>query len=159
MGSLTNIPEPIIPPKYQASSVMSSLFLAGLPPGKSSRMLQRKQRIAKGMRVIPKHFAKFPEHMFQSFFFLISNSKKVPVHGVQNLFLNSPLFQGHFPTSGPRWSEGRRTFEHIYTFAIWCHHFHVRFTIFVALTTTYLLMFYHSMSLPSDFSHFALLWV
>lgn len=68
MLSLTNIPEPIIPPKYQASSVMSSFSLAGLPPGKSSRMLQRRQRIAKGIKVIPKHLAKFPEHMFQSFF-------------------------------------------------------------------------------------------
>lgn len=71
MESLTNIPEPIIPPKYQASSVMSSFCFAGLPPGKSSRTLQRKQRIAKGIRVIPKHFAKFPEHMFQSFFGLL----------------------------------------------------------------------------------------
>lgn len=67
---------------------MFSLFLAGIPPGNSSKMLQRKQRIASGMRVIPRHFAKFPEHMIQSFFVCVFQIvKKYQSKGSRNSVL------------------------------------------------------------------------
>lgn len=63
LKTLTNTPDPRMPPKYQTSSVMLALSTE-FPPGKKRRMLQRTQTIERGSRVIPKHFAKPPEHIF-----------------------------------------------------------------------------------------------
>uniref|UniRef100_A0A0E9XVS7 Uncharacterized protein n=1 Tax=Anguilla anguilla TaxID=7936 RepID=A0A0E9XVS7_ANGAN len=62
-GKIIKTPDPSMPPKYHTSSVMFSLLEAGTPPGKNSKILHRTQRIASGMRVMPRHLAQLPEHM------------------------------------------------------------------------------------------------
>lgn len=59
---LTNTPDPRIPPKYQTSTVMCSLSTE-FPPGKKSRMLHSTHTIDRGIRLIPRHLAKLPEHI------------------------------------------------------------------------------------------------
>lgn len=59
---LTRTPDPRMPPKYQTCSVMCSFF-AGFPPGKKSRMLHSTHTIDRGIRLIPRHLAKLPEHI------------------------------------------------------------------------------------------------
>lgn len=59
---LTSTPDPSTPPKYQTSSVMWSLS-TDVPPGKKSRMLQSTHTMLSGIKVIPRHLAKLPEHI------------------------------------------------------------------------------------------------
>lgn len=60
--ALTSTPDPSKPPKYQTSSVMWS-FSTDVPPGKKSRMLQSTHTLLSGIKVIPRHLAKLPEHI------------------------------------------------------------------------------------------------
>lgn len=64
MDLLTSTPEPKIPPKYQTSSEICSLEFTTFPPGKNSKILARVHSTARGMRVIPRHFAHPPQHIF-----------------------------------------------------------------------------------------------
>lgn len=58
----TSTPDPNRPPKYQTSFVMLSLSTT-FPPGKKSRMLQSTHTMARGIRLMPRHLAKPPEHI------------------------------------------------------------------------------------------------
>lgn len=58
----TSTPDPNMPPKYQTSSVMLPLSTT-FPPGKKSRMLQSTHTMARGIRLMPRHLAKPPEHI------------------------------------------------------------------------------------------------
>ena len=60
--SLTSKPAPTIPSKYQTLSESWSGDHTS-PLGKNSRMLAIMDRIARGMRDTPIHFAHFPVHM------------------------------------------------------------------------------------------------
>lgn len=59
---LTSTPDPNMPPKYQTCTVIWSLS-TDFPPGKKSRMLHSTHTIDRGIRVIPRHLAKPPEHI------------------------------------------------------------------------------------------------
>lgn len=64
---LTSTPDPRMPPKYQTSSVICSLSTE-VPPGKKSRMLHSTHTINRGIKLIPRHLAKLPEHILTLMF-------------------------------------------------------------------------------------------
>lgn len=69
---LTSTPDPRMPPKYHTCSVMCSLS-TDFPPGKKSRILHSTQTTDRGSRLIPRHFAKPPEHILTPMSQLIIN--------------------------------------------------------------------------------------